>query len=467
MAKLVNGDKIYNIITDGDIIITSPYKNGKTLNEVLVEQQSDIDKLKSNVKYIYAYGGVGNTGGSGGSGGFGDIDLSGYATKNFVYNEIEKIDIPDISTKQDIIVDLETIRTGAELGATAIQESKLNDVLNNYYNSETTDGLLGNKQDVLSEGYCIQINDNEISINSDQLIENYPVLDPNNIVIGTNNKSLTIYPYRGENGIDVGNNTAEADFSTAIGFDCKAYSGAKNSFVGGDKCIVNHEDCFVYGEGLRTSYSNSTMFGKYNIISDYSSWGNRKPIFFIGGGSSDTSRSTLLAQQGNKGDLCCAGGFANNAGFDFAEYFEWYDGNVENEDRIGYMVQIKDDKIEFSQSFDTCIGITTGTYGFVCDTQQLEWVGKYLKDEYGRYLYDKEGNPILNEKYNDSLEYIPREFRKEWSPVGLIGKILTRQDGTLSVGGFAGCKDGIATKSDNGYKVLKIVNENIALLLVK
>jgi hypothetical protein len=456
MAKLIKGDSIQNIITDGDIVITSPYKNGKTLNEVLVEQQSDIDKLKSNVKYIYAYGGVGNNGGSGGSGGTGDIDLGGYATKNFVYNEIDKIKIiiPDITTKQDIIEDLETIRTGAELGATAIQESDLNEALNN-------------KQDVLSPGDCIQINNNEISINSSELIENYPVLNPDNIIIGTNNKSLTIYPYRSENGTNVGNNTAEADFSTAIGFDCKAYSGAKNSFVGGDKCIVNNEDCFVYGEGLITSYSNSTMFGKYNIISNYNSWGNKKPIFFIGGGSSDTSRSTLLAQQGNKGDLCCAGGFANNAGFDFAEYFEWYDGNVENEDRIGYMVQIKDDKIELSQSFDTCIGITTGTYGFVCDTQQLEWVGKYLKDEYGRYLYDKEGNPILNEKYNDSLEYIPREFRKEWSPVGLIGKILTRQDGTLSVGDLAGCKDGIATKSDVGYRVLKIVNENVALLLVK
>ena len=67
MAKLVKGDNIQNIITDGDVIITSPSKIGKTLNEVLNEQQSDIDRLKSNVKYIYAYGGVGGSG-SGGSG---------------------------------------------------------------------------------------------------------------------------------------------------------------------------------------------------------------------------------------------------------------------------------------------------------------------------------------------------------------------------------------------------------------
>jgi hypothetical protein len=67
MAKLVKGDSIQNIITDGDVLITSPSKIGKTLDEVLNEQQSDIDRLKSNVKYIYAYGGVGGSG-SGGSG---------------------------------------------------------------------------------------------------------------------------------------------------------------------------------------------------------------------------------------------------------------------------------------------------------------------------------------------------------------------------------------------------------------
>jgi hypothetical protein len=67
MVKLIKGGNVQNIITDGDVIVTSLSKIGKTLDKVLVEQQSDIDKLKSNVKYIYAYGGVGGSG-SGGSG---------------------------------------------------------------------------------------------------------------------------------------------------------------------------------------------------------------------------------------------------------------------------------------------------------------------------------------------------------------------------------------------------------------
>ena len=87
MAKLINGDNVQNIITDGDVIVTSPSKIGKTLDEVLVEQQSDIDRLKSNVKYIYAYGGVGGSG-SGGSGNgttvnpMVNISLSGYSVSN-------------------------------------------------------------------------------------------------------------------------------------------------------------------------------------------------------------------------------------------------------------------------------------------------------------------------------------------------------------------------------------------------
>jgi hypothetical protein len=83
MAKLIKGDIVQNIITDGDVIVTSPSKIGKTLDEVLVEQQSDIDKLKSNVKYIYAYGGVGGSGSGSGSGS-GDKPISVLITLNGV-----------------------------------------------------------------------------------------------------------------------------------------------------------------------------------------------------------------------------------------------------------------------------------------------------------------------------------------------------------------------------------------------
>ena len=82
MAKLIKGENVQNIITDGDVIVTSPSKIGKTLDEVLDEQRSDIDKLKSNVKYIYAYGGVGGSGS--GRSGSGEKPISVLITLNGV-----------------------------------------------------------------------------------------------------------------------------------------------------------------------------------------------------------------------------------------------------------------------------------------------------------------------------------------------------------------------------------------------
>lgn len=74
--KIKKGDKIYPIITGDDVIITKGVKHpGQTVDEAfnevdntLDEHKKDIDKLKSNMKYLYSYGGVGGNG-RGGSGG--------------------------------------------------------------------------------------------------------------------------------------------------------------------------------------------------------------------------------------------------------------------------------------------------------------------------------------------------------------------------------------------------------------
>jgi hypothetical protein len=373
-------------------------------------------------------------------------------------------------------------------------------VIESDYTTDQLDNALGNVV-VYTAGEGIDISESgEISIDDTQLNkeleENYEQLNPDNLSVDGVAGTFCAHPRRlkdepvaeGEDPTEK-NNLAAGNYSTAFGFECKAYNGASNSFVAGDKCEVSHADCFVAGEGLRTAYDHQTIFGKYNIDSNYDSWGNKKPLFFIGGGT-ETNRATLLAQQGNNGDLCCAGGFANNAGFDFAEYFEWVDGNQEGKDRIGYMVKLTMDlekdkdgnpitdedgnyiqtynKIEFANSFDECIGVTTSTYGFVCDSQVLDWQGKYVKDEFGRPVLDESDNLQISEDYDVSQEYVPREFRNEWTPVGMMGKILTRQDGSLVVGGFAGCDNGVATNAtDRGYRVLKVINENVALLLVK
>jgi hypothetical protein len=56
-----------NIIFSDDVTIESGSNKGKNLREILEAQDKAIKELRSNVKWIYQYGGVGS--GSGGGGG--------------------------------------------------------------------------------------------------------------------------------------------------------------------------------------------------------------------------------------------------------------------------------------------------------------------------------------------------------------------------------------------------------------
>ncbi len=75
---------------------------------------------------------------------------------------------------------------------------------------------------------------------------------------------------------------------------------------------------------------------------------------------------------------------------------------------------------------------------------------------------------IINPDYDQNKEYISREDRPEWAPVGMMGKLVVVDDGTCEVNGF--CKagiNGIATKADNGYRVMKRIDETHILVLVR
>lgn len=156
---------------------------------------------------------------------------------------------------------------------------------------------------------------------------------------------------------------------------------------------------------------------------------------------------------------------------DFAEYFEWLDGNSNNEDRVGYMVQLNNGKIEIATDINNVIGVISSTASFVADTASLDWQGRFLKDKWGRIIFDEIDGELIpreNPDYDSSLLYIPRSKRKEWSPVGLIGKVYVRQDGTLNPGDYVGCINGIATKvKSSNYRVISIIDNEIAVILVK
>lgn len=65
-VKNNNTEQGKNIITDRDITITGENKNlGNSLSNIIQSHEDSINKLKSNVKWLYKYGGVGSGSGSG------------------------------------------------------------------------------------------------------------------------------------------------------------------------------------------------------------------------------------------------------------------------------------------------------------------------------------------------------------------------------------------------------------------
>ena len=70
--KIKKGDQIIHPFITGNDVINTKASEEKgtvvTIDDVLEKHKKEIDKLKSNVEYIYSYGGVGGNG-HGGSGG--------------------------------------------------------------------------------------------------------------------------------------------------------------------------------------------------------------------------------------------------------------------------------------------------------------------------------------------------------------------------------------------------------------
>ena len=122
-----------------------------------------------------------------------------------------------------------------------------------------------------------------------------------------------------------------------------------------------------------------------------------------------------------------ADGSWTGGGADYAEYFEWSDGNTEAEDRRGISVVLDGDKIREAVAGEEPIGVISGNPSVVGDGDVDRWKGKYLHDDYGSYVLDEDGYRQLNPDYDSSVEYVQREDRAEWDTVGLMGKLRVRK----------------------------------------
>lgn len=279
----------------------------------------------------------------------------------------------------------------------------------------------------------------------------------------------------------------------ALGNSCTAE--AKGAFAGGSgharaiyasafgsATYADNTFSSAFGDNTITGYNGQFVIGRYNE--------QHKDSYFVVGKGSSAARSNAFVVD-SKGNAQTAGAHTS-MGADYAEMFEWQDGNPESEDRIGYVVALDGEQIRLAQSGDEILGVISGTAAVLGDSAAMNWKGKYVTDEFGRIQYDLVeefeeeedietgeviktslgffNHPRLNPNYNPDEKYIPREERPEWGKVGLMGKLYTRDDGTCVVGGYATVgSNGILTNSESAtnIKVMKRTNDNIVWVLLK
>lgn len=241
-----------------------------------------------------------------------------------------------------------------------------------------------------------------------------------------------------------------------------------NAVFGYHNEIRNYDRCLVAGAWNHATANHQTVIG-VNAKSTYLSSENADILFNIGNGQErDGTLIQNSAMQVDFSGNVYAGGAYKTIGADYAEYFEWLDGNVDNQDRIGLFVTLDGDKIKLANKDDYILGVISANPSIVGNSAELDWHDKYKTDVYGRLIYDESHNPIVSKNYNDTLEYVPRGARKEYSKVGLLGQLVVQDDGTCEVNGYCTASvNGVATKSDSGYRVIKRIDETHIKIILK
>lgn len=297
---------------------------------------------------------------------------------------------------------------------------------------------------------------------------------------------------------------ADGNYSHAEGSFTRATGEASHAEGSGTE--ANGEDS--HAEGCFTEANNfaSHSSGKCSkaMITGATFSTQVGDVFVIGNGTSHNAKSNALRVT-YKGDIYGTKAF-QSSGADYAEYFQYKDGNPENEDRVGYFMTVENGLIKKADAGDYILGIVSGNPSIIGNADE-DYYWRYERDEFNRIVmedvpetiqktdengnqeFDEEthkpimvetGNMIKNarmklaEGYDPALQdtYVERKDRKEWACVGMLGVLPVRDDGTCIPGQFCKCKDGgIATHATeqgfDTYMVSKRISENIVSIILK
>ena len=306
--------------------------------------------------------------------------------------------------------------------------------------------------------------------------------------------------------------TASADYSHAEGFratasgDCSHAEGhatdASQNFSHAEGNLTTASGIGSHAEGGSTTASGNfshaggdhtyaeyfaeTAIGRYNVQKSPSGAASLNDLFVVGKGTSHVERVNAFRVDHN--GVYGTGAF-NASGADYAELFEWQDGNPDGEDRAGLFVTLDGEHIRIAEPDDDYIlGIVSATPSVVGDVYDDQWQGMEARDVFGRTIMEmrdfpaelgpdgeeiiparRELAPKLNPDYDHTVKYQPRTQRPEWAAVGLLGKLVAVDDGSCQVNGWAAVGEGGKARSSTArtkYRVMSRLDDTHVKLMI-
>jgi len=271
--------------------------------------------------------------------------------------------------------------------------------------------------------------------------------------------------------LNIETDTASYGIRLAISGTPVAVLQPAGSFVVGSQTFQNGTRLLAYDNAS----TNSTLGGFYADSNLYASscqviWVTRSSdasySFLVTRNNADTNTAHSLRGDGN---AYCDGTWNNN-GADYAEFFESVSGDAIP---VGTTVVLENNKVRVATASDdgskiigvirpkepSCASMSIG------NTAWNKWANKHLTDDFDRYIMedhdviewkDEDGKYIsyeshlipssvvvpenavrkshdekgvklqhykINPLWNENIDYIPRENRKEWNIVGLLGQV--------------------------------------------
>ena len=197
--------------------------------------------------------------------------------------------------------------------------------------------------------------------------------------------------------------TGKGYYTHAEGYGTVAYGRCSHAEGNGTKAsgydshaegyVTTASGNFSHAEGYyTTALKNQHAQGHYNNItvatglSDNQIEGTSSATaFVIGNGTTSTSSNAFRVTYEGK---TYAKSNYNTTGADYAEYFEWLDGNPNAEDRRGYFVTLDGEKIKLANKDDYILGIISGQPSVIGNSDE-EWMGRYIMDDFGAFITEE------------------------------------------------------------------------------